>query len=132
MLEGLKLFFATTGLQVNPAKSTIYSCGLDKQTKDEMTSISDFNFDQLPFKYLGVPIIARKIKAGDCNFLVEKMVAKIKVWSLRHLSFARRMKLINSVPMSIIIYWGQIFLIPNSIIKKNNAVCRAILMVWGL
>lgn len=29
--------------------------------------------------------------------------------------------------MSINIYWGQIFLIPNSIIKKINVVCRSYL-----
>ncbi|XP_056698543.1 uncharacterized protein [Spinacia oleracea] len=107
LLEGLNLFSTTTRLQVNPGKSSIYSCGLDQHTKEEIASFSDFNFGKLPFKYLGVPISTGKIKAGDCSLLVEKMVAKTKVWSSRYLSFAGRMHLINSVLMSISVYWGQ-------------------------
>lgn len=100
MLEGLKLLSITIGLQVNPVKSSIYSYGLDQQNKDEIANRSGLNFDQLPFKYLGVSISARKIKVGDCNLLVEKIMAKIKVWSSRHLSLVGRM-LMNDIYVAL-------------------------------
>lgn len=65
---------------MNHIKSSSYSCGLDPQTITTIVSVSGFSFDSLPFKYVGVPISSEKIKVGDCKILVEKMVAKIKVW----------------------------------------------------
>lgn len=105
----------------------MYCCGVDAQTKDDLVAISGFQLDSLPLKYLGVPISSKKIQAGDCRIFVEKMVARIKVWSTRHLSFAGRMQLINSVLMSISVYWGQNFLIPSVVIRKINVVCKSYL-----
>ncbi|XP_056688085.1 uncharacterized protein [Spinacia oleracea] len=120
MLEGLKLFSSTTGLQINPSKSSIYCSGLDTHTKNCLATLYGYTIDCLPFKYLGVSIISKKIQAGDCNLLVEKMVSIIKIWSSRHLSFAGRMQLVNFVLMSISVYWSQLFLIPAIIIKQNQ------------
>lgn len=34
---------------------------------------------KLPFRYLGVPISARRVTVAECHGLVEKMCARIKV-----------------------------------------------------
>ncbi|XP_056690288.1 uncharacterized protein [Spinacia oleracea] len=127
MLEGLTLFSSSTGLQVNPSKSSIYFCGFSAHAKNIITGLSGYNIDNFPFRYLGVPISPKKIQLGDCNLLMEKMVYRIKVWSSRHFSFAWRMQLVNSVLMSISVYWCQLFLLPSTIIKKINAICRSYL-----
>ena len=67
------------------------------------------------------------MKAKDCDCLIDKMTSKIKIWSSRNLSFAGRAQLVNSVLMSICVYWSQMFLLPSAILKKINAVCRSFL-----
>lgn len=74
-----------------------------------------------------MPISTSKLKAKDCQSLVEKMVIRIRVWGTRHLSFAARCQLVNSVLMSIHTYWGQLFIIPKSILKEVNSICRCFL-----
>lgn len=49
-----------------------------------------------PFRYLGVPLSPQKWAYSDCN-LVEKIIARVKHWSARHLSYAGRLVLIQSV-----------------------------------
>lgn len=44
-----------------------------------------------------MPISTKKLKTGDCEMLVDKMVARIRIWSFRYLSFADRMQLVDSV-----------------------------------
>ncbi|XP_056688328.1 uncharacterized protein [Spinacia oleracea] len=77
--------------------------------------------------YLGVSISIGKFQAGDCELLANKMVSRIKVWSSRHLTFAGIMQLVNTVLMSISIYWAQIFILPKVVIKKINSVCKSFL-----
>ena len=137
LLEGFNLFSNTTGLQANPCKSSVYYCGISNADKEGISVVSGFSFGELPFRYLGVPISTRKLQAGECDQLVNKMVARIKIWSSRHLSFAGRMQLVNSVLMSVSVYWCQIFILHKSVIKKINSVCRAYLsmvhmMIAGL
>ncbi|XP_056698010.1 uncharacterized protein [Spinacia oleracea] len=90
LLEGFKIFSDTTGLQANPSKSSVYCCGIEEHTKLNIGTINGFTFGTLPFRYLGVPISTRKLQAGECDLLVDKMVSRIKIWSSRHLSFAGR------------------------------------------
>lgn len=55
------------------------------------------------------------------------MVTRIRIWGTRHLSFAARCQLVNSVLMSIHTYWGQLFIIPKNVLKEVNSVCRCFL-----
>uniref|UniRef100_A0A803PPP5 Uncharacterized protein n=1 Tax=Cannabis sativa TaxID=3483 RepID=A0A803PPP5_CANSA len=80
-----------------------------------------------PFKYLGVLICARKINASDCSSLAQKMAAQIKVWGTRNLSFAGRLVLVNSVLISIHIYWSQMMIIPKKVMKEIENICKSFL-----
>lgn len=128
-MMGYKLFSETTGLKVNKMKSAMYYCGLSDEEKEELYNVTGITHGQLPFKYLGVPIHSKKLKMANIEQLIDKMVAKIKRWSTRHLSFAGRLLLVNSVLMSVLVlvYWAQIFIIPHSIILRVKSVCRAYL-----
>lgn len=68
-----------------------------------------FTHYTLPFKYLGVPIFAKKINAEQCETLMEKMIAIIKMWSSRYLSYTTRVQLINYVLLSLHMYWAHVF-----------------------
>lgn len=59
--------------------------------------------------------------------LVDKVIGRITCWSSRHLSYAARAILINSVLLSLHSCWAQVFLIPKGVMKKIIQVCRAFL-----
>lgn len=55
------------------------------------------------------------------------MIAIIKVWSLWNLSYTVRMQLINSVLLSLHMYWSQIYILPKKVLHDVTKVCRAFL-----
>lgn len=54
-----------------------------------------------PMKYLGVPLSPTKWTKMECYGLVEKRTKKRNSWASRHLSYAGRVQLINTVLMSM-------------------------------
>lgn len=127
MLQGLRLFADSTSLVASPQKSVIFGCGMTNQDMQRLVDCSGFKQDTLPFRYLGVPISTKKLLAADCEQLLEKMLGRIRCWSSRNISFAGRRLLVNSVLLSISVYWAQIFILPKNIIKQINAICRSFL-----
>ncbi|XP_056697339.1 uncharacterized protein [Spinacia oleracea] len=59
--------------------------------------------------------------------LVDKIVARIKIWSSKNLSYSARVQLINSVLLSLHIYWAQIYVLPKSVLQDIGRICRAFL-----
>ncbi|KAJ8421553.1 hypothetical protein Cgig2_004598 [Carnegiea gigantea] len=74
-------------------------------------TLKGFQEGKLPLKYLGVPVIASKLSKLDCSMLVDKILAKVKIWSSRNISFADRTVLINIVLFGMINYWASIFIL---------------------
>uniref|UniRef100_A0A803Q6E2 Reverse transcriptase zinc-binding domain-containing protein n=1 Tax=Cannabis sativa TaxID=3483 RepID=A0A803Q6E2_CANSA len=89
--------------------------------------MSGFTREDLPFKYLGLPICAKRISKEECKLLVDKMIARIKVWSTRNLSYAGRVVLINSVLLNIHAYWSQVMILPKRVVADIEAICRSFL-----
>lgn len=81
----------------------------------------------MPFRYLGVPICSKKITKAQCEIIVEKMIVRIKVWSIRNLSYKERSQLINSVLLSLHRYWAHVFIIPKTVLNEVVKVCREFL-----
>lgn len=52
---------------------------MNEEDIQHLSNINGFKVGILPLKYLGVPISANKLKASDCEALVEKMVSKIRI-----------------------------------------------------
>ncbi|KAM6553523.1 hypothetical protein CsatB_014285 [Cannabis sativa] len=88
MLQGLRLFSSSSGLLPNNNKSAIYCAGMPEAEIQRAVQISGFTRSSVPFKYLGIPICSKRISQAECNILVDKMTARIKIWSTRHISFA--------------------------------------------
>lgn len=99
---------------------------MDYEVIMDMTSMAK---GVLPFRYLGGPITDGRISDRECEVLVAKITTKISAWATKNLSYAGRCKLINNVLFGVISFWCRLFIIPNSVMQKIQAICRNFL--WG-
>lgn len=101
MLKAFKLFSYTLWLKANVNKSVVYSCGMSKGEIKIIEHVSGFLRRKLPIKYLVVPICSKKIWKAQCDLLIGKLTAQIRLWSTRILSYSARNQLINDVLLSL-------------------------------
>lgn len=127
LIRGLKTFSLTSGLEANSEKSALYCGNVQPHIKTQLLGLTGFQEGKLPFRYLRIPIAAKKINASDCECLVDKIRARIKYWGSRNLSYVARVQLINSILMSTHTYWATIFMLPKCILKEIVSVCRSFL-----
>ncbi|XP_013594768.1 PREDICTED: uncharacterized protein LOC106302916 [Brassica oleracea var. oleracea] len=81
----------------------------------------------LPIRYLGVPLVTKKLSLANCEPLIQQVKKKIYSWSACSLSFAGRLLLINTVIARISNFWCSTFTIPKKCIKIINSLCGAYL-----
>ncbi|KAL2904979.1 LINE-1 retrotransposable element ORF2 protein [Bienertia sinuspersici] len=127
ILQAFNVLSNTSGLQANNSKTELFTSGMKEEEVQQIIAESGFKRGKLPFKYLGVPISSKRVNASQCEVLIEKMTARIRTWSSRHISFAGRSQLINSVLMSIQQYWAQVFVLPVSVLHSIEQICRSYL-----
>ncbi|KAL7246425.1 hypothetical protein ACSBR2_001512 [Camellia fascicularis] len=83
-------FQSLSGLALSLSKSHVFFSGVDPSTKSDILSTMGFIEGHLPVRYLGVPLISTKLKYSDCQILTERITHRIKLWTSRSLSYARR------------------------------------------
>ena len=86
-----------------------------------------FQIGSLPARYLGVPLISSKLSSKDCKMLVDKITARLKSWTTKHLSYAGRIQLIISVLSSLQVYWMGLFLLPKQVTYQLDQLLRSFL-----
>ncbi|CAN0837506.1 LINE-1 retrotransposable element ORF2 protein [Linum grandiflorum] len=125
----LEEFRRCSGLCYNPEKTEMFLAGVTEAEKDDIVAASGFAKGSLPFRYLGVPLTAGKLKKHDCRGLLEKITSRISDWKSRLLSYAGRLQLLESVIGGILQYWMSIFLLPKSLLVEIELLCNRFL--WG-
>jgi len=94
--------------------------GIPEDKQQQLLQLTGFAQGSFPVKYLGIPLSLRKWSIADCHALVEKITTRINTWTTRHLSYAGRLQLINSVIFSLHTYWSSMFILP----KKSSSKLR--------
>ncbi|GKD54771.1 RNA-directed DNA polymerase, eukaryota, reverse transcriptase zinc-binding domain protein [Tanacetum coccineum] len=89
--------------------------------------LPNFNKSNLPVRYLGVPLISKRLGIKDCVSLIEKVKAKVNHWRNRFLTYAGKLQLIASVLESIHSYWCCVFLLPKTVINDINIIMKKFL-----
>ncbi|GJY63501.1 pentatricopeptide repeat-containing protein [Tanacetum coccineum] len=125
--KALDIFSACSGLVPNNSKSTVFFGSMKEEEKIAISYVLPFAIGKLPVRYLGVPLIAKRLGVKDCGCLLDKIKNKIQNWKNKFLSYAGRLQLITAVLESIHVYWAQVFLLPAIIIKDINRLLKSFL-----
>jgi hypothetical protein len=123
----LSKFSSLSSLTINHAKSKLYMSGIDAALRTTIADKLGIQETTLPVKHLGVPLISTRLTHADCIPLVERITARIKLWTSTSLTYAGRLQLIKSILFSIQVYWSSIFILPGATIKKIESILAAFL-----
>lgn len=130
-MEGIILVFedfaTISGLNISKEKSTMYLTGISTR---KMTRIDDrFSFctGELPVRYLGLPLLTKRMTKTNYAPLIETLRSRISSWTTRFLSYAGRLQLIKSVLASVINFWIAAFCLPQGSIIEIESLCSAFL-----
>lgn len=115
------------GLRISMEKSTIYYAGISKDERQELINQFQFDSRMLLVRYLGLPLLTRRMRAADYQVLVEKIKSRIALWTNLFLSMSGRLQLIRSVLMTIVNFWMTGFKLPSQCIKEINSLFSAFL-----
>ena len=128
-MDAFHEFTLSSGLIANLEKSNMVFGGECTQLQQECLNITGLTEGHLPFRYLGVPIIASRLTKGECSMLAEKIIGRIQMWVTRHISYAGRLVLVNTVLFGMFCFWAQIFILPQEVLNQVMKMCRNFL--WG-
>lgn len=83
VLKIFEEFAAISGLKISLEKSTLYTAGILVNQEEEILTRFPFASGQLPVRYLGLPLLTRRMTVNDYMPLVEKVRKKMKVFISR-------------------------------------------------
>ncbi|KAG7547431.1 Reverse transcriptase domain [Arabidopsis suecica] len=124
-------FAGWSGLTMNRDKTELFLAGVDEI---ESLAIANYGFPQgtLPIRYLGLPLMCRKLKISEYTPLLEKVKGKFSTWAVRSLSYAGRLQLIASVITGTVVFWISTFKLPKGCIREIESLCSRFLWSGGI
>ncbi|XP_056842893.1 uncharacterized protein LOC130495512 [Raphanus sativus] len=116
---------ASFSVQINDGKKS----SVEGVCEDREAILAQFPFavGTLPVRYLGVPLLTKRMTSSDYSPLVNRIRKRITSWTARQLSFAGRLQLIGSVIHSITNFWMAVYRLPKQCIKEIDQLCSAFL-----
>lgn len=127
----LESFGQASGLSINPDKSTIwFSRFCNEECKMRILSELKAQPAAEDEKYLGI-VVSQSNGHRDTthDMLVDRMYSKLAGWKINLLSFAGRVTLLQSVLMTLPVYYMSVAVLPTRTIKAiTSLMCR---FLWG-
>lgn len=80
---------------MNLHKTSLSPVALVKGETHEFAEIISCQIEQIPFTYLGIPLISGRFTVRECLPLLEKILTIITNWKNNFLSYADRAELIK-------------------------------------
>ena len=124
--ETLDDFAGWSGLHMNREKTELFYAGLSQVETTALTAYG-FTIGSLPIRYLGLPLMHRKLKVSEYSPLIDKLNSRFNLWATKSLSFAGRSLLIKTAIMGTVNFWTSTFLLPRGCIKKIESLCSRFL-----
>ncbi|XP_020259105.1 uncharacterized protein LOC109835548 [Asparagus officinalis] len=126
----LKEFSSVTGLEPNSDKCHVFFGGVHEATKVSIKELLGIAEGSLPIRYLGMPLVCKRLSYSDCNPLLNKISNQIQLWSKsKNLSYAGKLQVIKSVILGVQIYWTSCYILLVCVLQKIDDICRDFL--WG-
>ncbi|XP_074361033.1 uncharacterized protein LOC141701249 [Apium graveolens] len=107
LLDGVDEFSEASGLVVNLSKCNIFFSNVPLFTVSAALQRSGFIWGDLPIKFLGIPLVSKRLTAADCVPLINNLCAQILHWTSKFLSQAGRLQLIRLVLFAIQSFWAS-------------------------
>ncbi|XP_039031708.1 uncharacterized protein LOC120166518 [Hibiscus syriacus] len=123
VISVLDKFYEMSGLKLNATKCEFYAPGISIRTMETISKITGFKKGCFPVRYLGVPLVTRKLSERDCDVLIANIKSRLHHWSAKHLSYAGRLELVRTVLFSVANYWCRQLILPQYIIKRIEQLC---------
>eukprot|EP00253_Pinus_taeda_P031323 PITA_31323 len=118
-----------SGALINRVKSQLFFFNTPPTTQRAIARILGFSIATLPSKYLGAPLIASALKHASWTNLLEKLEARLFLWTHRALNMASRIILTKAVLQSMPLYLFTIMEVPKWVLKAIKQLQRNFL--WG-
>ncbi|KAL0461899.1 UNVERIFIED_CONTAM: hypothetical protein Slati_0077500 [Sesamum latifolium] len=100
---------------------------IENDVLDEILARTEFARSEMPVRYLGIPLAAKRLSATDFSPFVDQIASCIRKWTAKSLSFTGWLKLIRLVIQSVECFWLQVFPLPATVIEKIHRLYRALL-----
>jgi len=124
IMDSLRDFGLKSGLCANLLKSSLFTAGVYGEELIQLRQLTGIPVGAMPFRYLGVPLVAQRLQADHFTPFVDKITMYINSWMASSLSFAGRAELIRSVLQGVDCFWLSIFPVPGAIIERVTRLCR--------
>ncbi|XP_074296285.1 uncharacterized protein LOC141626279 [Silene latifolia] len=95
-VQTLEHFGRISRLKANSEKTSIFFGGVHEQVKQAILAYTNFQQEEFPIRYLGVPLNASRLCISNFGMLINKMQHVIHHWSTKFLSYAGKLQLIQS------------------------------------
>lgn len=118
----LETFSVWSGLTMNKNKTELYVAGMTWTESCELTGLG-FSLGSLPVRYLGLPLMHRKLRICDYRPLIDQLKARFTSWTSRALSYAGRRELLASVIHGTINFWFSSFILPKGCVREIESLC---------
>nr|GEU82219.1 hypothetical protein [Tanacetum cinerariifolium] len=128
----ISTFGGLSGLLPNFAKSTVFFGNVREVSRLRILDIMPFRVGSLPVRYLGVPLISKRLYVKDCHLLIDKARKRLLDWKNKSLSFTGRLQLIMSVLSSMQVYWASVFILSSAIANDIERFMRDFLWNYGV
>ncbi|XP_020249282.1 uncharacterized protein LOC109826672 [Asparagus officinalis] len=130
LYQCLKDFSAVTGLEANQVKCSVYYGGVSATVKKSIEECLGFKEGSWPIKYLGVPLLHKRLSYADCLPLINKINGQLLSWmKCKSLSYAGRIQVIKSVILGVQIFLTSSYYLPMKVLQKVDELCR--IYLWG-
>ncbi|XP_039070178.1 uncharacterized protein LOC120217004 [Hibiscus syriacus] len=84
----LDCFYEYSGLKLNVSKCEIFTAGISTHNLDSIINYSGFKHGRLLVRYLGVPLVTRKLTDKDYKALLDNIKNRLHQWSMKKMSYA--------------------------------------------
>ena len=120
----MDIFSDFSGLQLNRAKSSFIGFELSQEELAGCSRILATPIGTLPIRYLGVPLVDRRLRIQDWHPVIEKVETRLAGWRARLLSRGGRLVLLKAVLAAIPTYFMSIFRMPVGVRRRLEQLMR--------